>query len=54
MLLQDLQRYIINIGISFRFYKEMSLELYLLDDLKTYMESRSTSDMKKGWNYSNF
>ena len=37
-LLQVLQRHIISPGRSFRFCKAISPELYLLDDLKTYME----------------
>ena len=47
MLLQVLQRHIISPGRSFRFCKAINPELYLLDDLKTYMEVRSTSNMKR-------
>ena len=36
-----------SLGRSFRFFKEISLELYVRDDLKIYMEARSTSNMKR-------
>ena len=58
ILLQVLQWHIISPGRSCRFCKRyiISLGMYLLDGLlvemmKTYMEARPTSNMKKGWLY---
>ena len=55
MLLQVLQWHIISLGRSCRFCKRhvISLWMYLLngfivDMMKTYMEARPTSSMKKG------
>ena len=50
MLLQVLQRHIISPERSFSFFKAISLEIYLLDDLNTYMEARPTSSMKRASN----
>ena len=56
MLLQVLQWHIISPGRSCRFCKWHIIipRMYLLDGLltemmKTYMEARPTSNMKKGW-----
>ena len=56
ILLHVLQWHIISDGRSCKFCKRhiISPEMYLLDGLltemmKTYMEARPTSNMKKGW-----